>query len=236
MTPVLLLATNFLRQHRWPVLVLFAWNILTALAAGGFARERVVTDDVIFYLQQQAVYLCVFSAFLAASAIQNERKSRRILLVLSKAVSRGKYLLAILVAICAVAISYALLFGVCGVWLCARAMLPSAGLWAMVVLAIAGSVLASTAALFFSTFLNPYFALGATLLLFSAPTAFHPQAHSWHIASPGMSILLDILHFTFRPEWIPHWSAAIFAIAESILLWALAALIFARIDIAVPVE
>ena len=126
MKPVLLIAANFLREHRWPVLILFAWIVLTALAAGGFGRDRVAPDDVVFYVQQQAVYICVFSAFLAAGAIHNERKSRRILLVLSKAMSRGQYLLAVILGTWAVALAYALLFGLCGIWLTARAALPSA--------------------------------------------------------------------------------------------------------------
>ena len=81
MRPTLLMAANFLREHRWPVLLLFVWIVFTAGATAGFGRERVSLDDVVFYVQQQAVYICGFSAFLAANAIYNERKSRRILLV-----------------------------------------------------------------------------------------------------------------------------------------------------------
>src|SRR5215467_12168092 len=125
MRAILLIAANFLREHRWPVLILFAWILLTAFGAAGFGRDRVVPDDVVFYVQQQAVYICIFSAFLAADAIHNERKSRRILLVLSKAISRGEYLLAIIVGSAAIAIAYAFVFGLCGVWLTARAALPS---------------------------------------------------------------------------------------------------------------
>ncbi len=236
MKPVLLIATNFLREHRWPVLILFAWIVLTALAAGGFGRERVVADDVVFYVQQQAVYICVFSAFLAADAIHNERKSRRILLVLSKSISRGQYLLAVVLGTCVMACAYALVFGLCGVWLTARGALPSAGVWAVVLLIMAGSVIAATVAMFFSTFLNPYVATALTLVLFCAPGFVHAQQHAWSVWLPGLPILVNILRFNFYSTWTANWAAVFLAIAQAVLFWAVAAAIFERKDIAIPVE
>ncbi len=236
MRPVSLIAANFLREHRWPVLILFAWIILTAFAAGGFGRDRVIPDDVVFYVQQQALYICVFSAFLAADAIHNERKSRRILLVLSKAISRGEYLLAVVLGTCVMAVAYALIFGLCGVWLTARAALPSGPLWSVVMLVMAGSVAAATVAMFFSTFLNPYVATAVTLLLFCAPGALHAQRHAWLVWLPGLPILANLLHFNFRPDWTANWIAAILALLDSVLFWMAAAAVFNRRDIAVPVE
>ncbi len=231
-----LIALNFLREHRWPVLILFAWIVLTAAAAGDFGRSRPVNDDVIFYCQQQAIYICVFSAFLAADAIHNERKSRRILLVLSKAISRGEYLLAVMFGTCTMAVAYALFFGLCGVWLTAKAALPSSQIWSIVILIMAGSIIAATVAMFFSTFLNPYVATAMTVLLFCAPAVFRAQRHAWSFWLPGLPILMDFLRFSFRPDWIVNWFAAIIAILQAVLFWVFAAAVFNRRDIAVPVE
>lgn len=236
MTPVALIAANFLREHRWPVLILFAWIVLTALAAGGFGRDRVVPDDVVFYVEQQAIYICVFSAFLAADALHNERKSRRILLVLSKAISRGEYLLAIVLGTSAMAIAYAILFVLVGVWLTARAGVPSSPLWPMAILVIVGSVIAATVAMFFSTFLNPYVATAVTLLLFCAPGALHAQRHAWASWFPGFPILVNVLRFNFHRQWAANWPAVIAAFLQSIFFWAMAAAVFNRKDVAVPVE
>ncbi len=236
MRAVSLIASNFLREHRWPVVILFAWIVVTALAAGGFGRDRVVPDDVVFYVQQQAVYICVFSAFLAADAIHNERKSRRILLVLSKAISRGQYLLAVILGTSAMAVAYALVFGLCGVWLTARAALPSGQLWSVVLLIMAGSVITATVAMFFSTFLNPYIATALTLLLFCGPGAVHAQRHAWSLWLPGLPILVDVMHFNFRSDWVMNWYAAVLAILEAAIVWMLAAAVFSRRDIAIPVE
>jgi ABC-type transport system involved in multi-copper enzyme maturation permease subunit len=236
MRPVLLIAANFLREHRWPVLILFAWIFLIAAATGDFGKSRPVTEDVVFYCQQQAIYICVFSAFLAADAIHNERKSRRILLVLSKAISRGEYLLAVILGTCVMAVAYALVFGLCGVWLTAKAALPNAQLWSEVLLVIAGSATAATAALFFSTFLNPYVATAMTVGLFCAPGMLHAQRHVWSIWLPGFPILLDFMRFSFHSDGAVNWTAAIIAIVEAGLFWILAAVVFNRRDIAVPVE
>ena len=236
MRQVSLIAANFLREHRWPVLILFAWIVLVAAATGDFGRSRPVNEDVIFYCQQQAMYICVFSAFLAADAIHNERKSRRILLVLSKAISRGEYLLAVILGTSTMAIAYALLFGLCGVWLTARAALPNGQLWSIVILVMAGSVIAATVAMFFSTFLNPYVATAMTVLVFCAPGIFRLQRHAWSLWLPGLPILVDFLRFSFRSDWTVNWFAGVIAILEAVLFWVLAAAVFNRRDIAVPVE
>lgn len=236
MRAVALIGANFLREHRWPVLILFAWIVFVAAASGDFGRSRPVNEDVIFYCQQQALYICVFSAFLAADAIHNERKSRRILLVLSKAVSRGKYLLAVILGTSTMSVAYAIVFGLCGVWLTAKAELPSGQLWSVVILVVAGSLIAGTVAMFFSTFLNPYVATAVTVLLFCAPGVFRVQRHAWSIWLPGLPILANLLRFSFRSDWMPNWYAAVLAVLEAVLFWMLAAAVFDRRDIAVPVE
>lgn len=236
MRQVSLIAVNFLREHRWPVLILFAWIFLVAAATGDFGRSRPVNEDVIFYCQQQAMYICVFSAFLAADAIHNERKSRRILLVLSKAISRGAYLLAVLLGTCTMAVAYAILFGLCGVWLTARAGLPNGQIWSIVILVIVGSVISATVAMFFSTFLNPYVATATTVLLFCAPGLFRAQQHAWSIWLPGLPILAEFLHFSFRSDWSVNWFVAIIAILQAVLFWIVASAVFNRRDVAVPVE
>ncbi len=236
MKPVALLAANFLRQHRWPVLLLFGWIALTALGAGNLGRGRIVTEDVVFYVQQQAIYICIFSAFLAADAIHNERKSRRILLVLSKAISRGEYLLAVVLGSFAIAVAYALVFGLFGVWLTARAQLSSTGVWQVAVLIVAGALVSGTAAIFFSTFLNPYLATACTLVVFSIPGAWHGQRHLWSAFLPGFPLLVQFVKFSFRAEWVPNWIAVVTALLEAVVFWILAAAVFERRDITVPVE
>jgi len=231
-----LLAANFLREHRWPVLLLFVWIILLALASADLGRPRAMPDDVTFYIEQQAIFICIFSAFLAADAIHNDRKSKRILLVLSKAVTRGEYLLAPVLGTVAAAIAYSVLFWLCASWLTDRAALSGANLWAVVLLAIGGSLVAATIALFFSTFLNPYVAVAATVLLVTAPGALHAQRHLWSLWLPGFPILVQIVNFKPALEWTLTWRPLLLTIPQAAFFWAMAAAVFNRRDIAVSVE
>lgn len=236
MKPVLLMAANFLREHRWPALLLFGWIAILALAAADLGRRYAVPEDVIFYIAQQSIFICVFSAFLSADAIHNDRKSKRILLVLSKAITRSEYLLAPLVGTSAAATSYCLLFAVCCLWLTDRAHMPSAGVLPLVLLVMAGSILASAVSLFFSTFLNPYVAIAATVLLFTAPGSLHLQHYAWAAWMPGFSILIKMIDLKLGPDATIQWPAILIAMLQAVLFWGLAAVVFNRKDIAVPVE
>jgi len=236
MMSLVLMAGNFLRQRRWPVLLLFLWILLTAAIAGDFGRSRTVIEDAVFHAQQQAIYICIFSAFLAADALHTERKSRRILLVLAKAVSRGDYLLAVLGGTGALAVAYAVLSALCSLWLTTRTMLPSGPVWELLPLVVAGALISASTAVFLSTFLNPYFATACTLAIFCAPIPFHPLRHPGWIWLPGFPMLAQFLQFSFRPEWSPNWMSVGATLIEALAFWLLASAIFERRDVAVPVE
>jgi len=89
--PVVLIAVNFVREQRWPILVMLLWVLLLAFLglSTEAARQR---DDLLFVFKQVAVYVVAFSVFFGSSAIYNDRRSRRILSVLSKSVPRQGYL------------------------------------------------------------------------------------------------------------------------------------------------
>jgi ABC-type transport system involved in multi-copper enzyme maturation permease subunit len=178
----------------------------------------------------------MFSAFLAANAIHNERRSRRILLVLSKAVSRGEYLLGLLVATITMSAVYAVLFAICCTWLANRAALPTGGVWFVAMLVVAGSTIAAAVGMFFSTFLNPYLAIALTVAIFGAPGLAHSERQPWLRLIPGLPVLLDVLHFHFRTGWTMDWGAVVIAVLEAGLFWGLAAIVFTYRDVAVPVE
>lgn len=231
-----LIAFNFLRQHRWPVILLFGWIMFSTLISDDFGRVRPASADVVFFAQQQAIFICVFTTFLAADVIQSERKSRRILLLLSKAISRAEYIFAVALATWGLAIAYAIVSVLCGIWLAARVMLPSGGLWGMFALVIAAALVSTTAAIFFATFLNPYLATACTFALFSVPAMAHIYRESWAAWLPGFPLLAQFVNFSFGPEWSPRWITVAAAVVQSGVFCALAAAVFKRRDIAVPVE
>src|SRR5512147_2763313 len=118
MRPALLIAGNFLRENRWPVILLFLWGVGSGIA--GALTVGSSLDDALFLLKQQAVYSVFFTVFLSASALYNQRRSRRILAVLSKGIERYEYLDGIVVGFSAVSFFYSVALGVTGAWTFAR--------------------------------------------------------------------------------------------------------------------
>ena len=83
MKPVLVIAVNFVREQRWPILVMLLWVLLLAFLGLTTEAGR-QGEDLLFVFKQVAVYVVAFSVFFGSSAIFNDRRSRRILSVLSK--------------------------------------------------------------------------------------------------------------------------------------------------------
>src|ERR1700738_3219775 len=105
MIPILLLAQSFIRQNRWLLLAFVLWPFLL----GAFVwspHHGAARDDVSAIMQQELFYGVAVVAFLASSAIYNEKRSRRIIGVLAKAVSRAQYLLGIVLGTACFAVVY----------------------------------------------------------------------------------------------------------------------------------
>jgi hypothetical protein len=68
--PVLLIAINFAREQRWPILTLLLWVLLLAFLGlvTDIHRQR---EDLLFVFKQDAVYVLAFSVFFGGSAIYN---------------------------------------------------------------------------------------------------------------------------------------------------------------------
>src|SRR3954469_2521387 len=91
MIPALLIAKSFVRQNRWLLAVLVVWPLLWG-ALDWSPNRRVTEPDVAELLQQETFYGVVVITFLASSAIYNDKRSRRIVGVLSKGIRRAQYL------------------------------------------------------------------------------------------------------------------------------------------------
>src|SRR5919109_4551850 len=141
MRPVILIAANFLRTQRWYVVLLLIW-VFGSAAVFGLAASPPSREDLLFYLRQQAAYAVALSLLTAAGAIHNDRRSRRILAVLSKAVERGQYIAGLLVGSLAIALVYCVATGAVLTWLTVRLALPATALWIYIGVLFSGCVLA----------------------------------------------------------------------------------------------
>ena len=83
-----------LLQNRWQLLLLAAWPWLFTLLLQ-YAGGAPTADDVASLLHQECLYGLALIAILASNAFGTELRSRRVVFVLSRAVSRKQYLAAL---------------------------------------------------------------------------------------------------------------------------------------------
>ena len=236
MRPILLIAANFMREQRWLTLVLVLYAIGLA-AIFGFGEKQISAEDAAFFLRQQSLYAPVFSLFLAVSAIHNERKSRRILAVLSKAITRWQYIAGLLAGILAVLGSYCFAIGISGTWLAHNAHSSVRQLWILLGMTAVTSVLVSAVALFFSSFLTPIFATAATALAVALPAALgQVLGHGWRNLLPVYSLVAQVSETTLARPAVANWRPVAIGVFETLLFWGLASWIFAGRDITTAVE
>jgi ABC-type transport system involved in multi-copper enzyme maturation permease subunit len=232
---ILLIAVNFVREQRWPIFVLLLWVLLLAFL-GLVADVQRQREDLLFIFKQVAVYVVVFSVFFGGSAIHNERKSRRILAVLSKAVGRQQYLSGLVGGVTIACTIYCFALGITGSWTLGEAGFSVQQVWFLMLYLIAASMLAGTIALMFSTFLNPFFAAGATAMVLGLPALAGHVGARWEYIIPVYSLSAAVLKSSFKASGSPLWFPLGLAVLETIVFWVLAARIFSRMDIAVSVE
>jgi ABC-type transport system involved in multi-copper enzyme maturation permease subunit len=234
MRPVLLIASNFLRESRWAILLLLLWAVISGAAAAYSVKQS--QDDALFFLKQQAVYGVVFTAFLASSAIYNQRRSRRILAVLSKAISRAEYLAGLEVGVLVAAAVYSGAFGVMGAWVFARAGFSVTQVIPIAIMLFAASALAGSVALLFSTFLSPLFAIALTAIVVGINGVFVQMSSGILTQVMPTYVLMQSIVELSLENWTPAWAAVGWALLESVAVWALASLIFSYRDLAVAIE
>jgi hypothetical protein len=227
----LLIAGNFVRENRWPVLLLILWGVGSGIAAAMSVGSSL--DDALFFLKQQAVYSVFFTVFLSASALYNQRRSRRILAVLSKGIERYEYLAGIVIGFSGISLLYSIALGLTGAWTYSRSGSSPLGILPLVVMLLVASILAGTVALFFSTFMNPLFTLLSTSLVLGSSAMFGRHT-PWLL--PAYQLMEEVTSFTFHGSTRYPVIALLAAIAETVLILAAASAIFGRKDIAVSIE
>jgi ABC-type transport system involved in multi-copper enzyme maturation permease subunit len=236
MRHIALIAINFVREQRWPILVLMSWVGLLAIM-GMFINLRSEREDVLFIFKQLGVYGLAFAVFFGASAIHNDRKTRRILAVLSKSVGRGQYITGLLAGIAIATGMYSFAMGVTGTWVLRASHLSATHIWLLMACLVLACLLAATVSVLFSTFMNPLFAtLGTAVLLLVPALAGRQLGSRWAHAIPAYSLLELLLETSIGKTLSFPWGLAALASGETFLFWLFAAWIFERRDIAVAVD
>jgi hypothetical protein len=234
MIPVLLIAANFVRENRWPLISLLVYVLVFGGAiafVGGSTLE-----DAVFFLRSVGIYGLAFTALMAASGINNERRTRRMLAVLSKGIERGQYLAGLLLGAMFDAAIYCVAIGVVGTLALARYGQSSEKMWELVGVLIASFLLVGTAALFFSTFLHPLMATAAVALTLGAMAlGGRLLGPLWTNILPSYTLADAMVSFSLH-GWRAPWAAAGWALAQAFVFGVLATVVFSRRDIAIAIE
>ena len=233
---VLLIAANFVREQRLLGVLLLFYALASALLFG-YGQTHVSTEDVSAFVEQQAIYAVLFSLFSGAWAIQNERKTRRIIAVLSKAVTRRQYVAGLLTGISAIFVTYCLTIGLAGTWLMRHSLWRPLELWTLLGCTMLAALLAAAVSIFYSTLLPPILAMAATGLTLGLPAALE------RVFGPASAEILPVYVLVravaktplTRTRTVASHTVTI-AILEVLLLWVAAAWIFERRDVTVAVE
>ena len=228
MRAVWLLALNFAFEQRWTVVVMLVYGVFL----GSIALYKPQPQDVVSLARMMAMYGVLFGGVLAAAAVQQDRRTRRILSVLSKGITRGQYLAGVLLGIFLALCVYWLVVAVAMTWAAARVGLNPASVSTYVVFTLSACLLALVTPLFFATLFPPMLALGfAGAVLALAAVAPEPLRTLLSVET----LARTLGEYAFTGQRLP-WSAAVMAIADTVVLWAAATLIFSRRDLAVAVD
>lgn len=166
----------------WLLLVLWPWGMAAVLLIGGIQPEH---EDIAALFEQQSVYGLAVVAFTGGALLGNEQRSRRIVLVLSRAVSRRQYLASLWLAAFVPLVLYALDLALTGLVLEAPADVLWQTLGALLLLSVTMASLAVVASLA----LPGVIAGILSLAVLSLPLLLPP---GWQIAQGRLlQILLD---------------------------------------------
>ena len=178
------------------------------------------------------MYGLAFAGLLAASALHNERRSRRILAVLSKGIERGQYIAGLLTGVAMASSVY------CGTIVCAALlaapMVTGLGRFALLLMTL--YIYSAIVAMTFSMMMPALLAVACCGLFLGMEGALaHLLGGIWTAVLPPGTLVGSAVNFG-ASDWSMPWGACVSAAVHAVIFWVIAKAIFARRDIAVAVE
>ncbi|HYK37334.1 hypothetical protein [Alloacidobacterium sp.] len=151
MTKAWLITKRLLWQNRWLFLLLILWPyVMAAILCFGGAPDP---DDVLWMLHQECFAGLALVAVTGSTLLGNEQRSRRIVMVLSRAVSRPQYLFSLLMTAWLPLALYVIGFVVSGIFMAGLLNRPYQGILVMAEALILLGVWAGAISIFWSILL-----------------------------------------------------------------------------------
>jgi len=234
MRAMFLIGVNFARTQWIALAVMSAYVI----GIGGVYRLHTQREEVLFFLRWHAGYAIFLATMLAIPALQMERKTRRILAVLSKGIYRWQYMGGILCGCAMISALFCLLIGGTAAWVGQEGGIATDGLGPVMLALFCCCVASAATGLFFAVFLHPLLAMAATSIILAlplaldqaglhAPWAFFPVAGLFQM-------LWTTFHFQPGVDGVPTLIVA--ALCQTLFFWMATALIFSRRDVTISPE
>lgn len=236
MKAIFLIAVNFVREQRWPLFFLLLW-VLGFAVFGLFVSSDSGAEDALMIFKQLTFYGVVFAVFFGSSALNSDLRSRRILEVLAKAVSRGQYLAGLLIGIAIVLGTFCLCTAFSASWVLGHYGLDQVQLWLGILGVFTACMLTAASALCFSVFLPPLFAAIGSGLLSGLPVLLAMRGEgSLKYAIPVYALLQPLIEADFNVVLHVNGAAILLGWFETMLLLVVATWIFSRRDLVAGTE
>lgn len=146
-----LVARRLLWQNRWLFFLLMLWPYaMAAILCFGGAPDP---DDVLWMLHQECFAGLALVAVTGSTLLGNEQRSRRIVMVLSRAFNRPQYLFSLLITAWLPLVLYVSGFVISGIFMASLLRSPVQGVLAMAGLQLVLALWAGALSIFWSIFL-----------------------------------------------------------------------------------
>ena len=231
MRAIFLIGLNFVRTQ-WIVVAVMSVYILASVNLYLPGGHR---NDFFFLLRLHSGYTISVIVMMAIPVLQTERKSRRILAVLSKGIYRWQYLSGLICGCAMSAALFCILLGVVVLWLGQINGVPVNGLSAVMMSLFCCCLVAATTGLFFAVFLQPLLAILATSVTLMLP--FILEAIGWpgsEFFPLGALFKAISLEAGFQMARVPLLIGT--AILQTLIFWIAAVVVFNRRDVTISPE
>lgn len=220
---------------QWVTLLIMTLYLVGISGVFSLHQER---QEVLFFLRSQPLYVLFVALMLAVPAIQTDRKSRRLMAVLSKGIHRWQYLAGILGGCGIMTALFSFLVWASAYALCRRGGNPTEGLGLLAAALCASGMAAAAAGLLYSTFLHPLLATAAAAGTLLVPVAFTTDSMSKgasNVFFPVARMVNALVRYRFGLV-DGLWSIIIAAVIYTVVFWAVASTIFGRRDVTISPE
>jgi ABC-type transport system involved in multi-copper enzyme maturation permease subunit len=223
------IAQRLLFQNRWIHLILLLFPLAMAFVLL-LPADPLAVEDVLSLLHQECLYGIALVAFTGGALLGNEQRSRRIIAVLSRAVSRRQYFTALLLATWLPLLGYVSSFVLSACFLLKDLNRPLRFVFLLGGLQLVAGIWTAAAALFFSTWLPMIWASTAAV---GSVALLGNVAYLWPRFTPGhVLLLLAQGNLYAAAEQLQHPAGPLLLILGAALLFLAGAAIFEHRDLA----